>query len=73
MGGRCDVPVLLLDASGDIEVSRALFGPRVEHAPLRCERNATIVQVTDTPNSRTRLLGTGKDGEPISPATAARA
>jgi hypothetical protein len=68
------VPVLLLDHSGDIEVVRRLFGDRVEHIPLRCERNLHVVQVTGSPFSRRKLLGgTRKDGEPISAATGARA
>ena len=65
-----DVPMLLLDASADAEICRRLVGDRLEAVGVQCERNAIIVQVRDTANARTSLLG--HNGDARSEDTAGR-
>ena len=73
---RSDVPALILDASGDVEIYRRLFGNRLRAAAeLRCQRNVEVVQVRDITMARTSLTGTGLKGSQrseTSPAKAAR-
>lgn len=69
-----DRPVLVLDASGDPEVYRRLLGNRLEvAAAVRCERCAEVVQVVDTTNPKSSLLGIGRRGKPLSPTSMAKA
>ena len=49
------VPTLILDASADLALYRAIW-PKAELVDARCERTATVIGVYDTTNSRHRLL-----------------
>ena len=69
-----DVPVLVLDASGDVEIYRRLFSDRLEVATdVRCERNAEVVQVSDLTLARSTVTGTNRHGDPLSKTSVAKA
>ncbi len=69
-----DVPVLVLDASGDVEIYRRLLAGRLEIAPdVRCERSAEIIQVRDVTLARSSLIGTDRKGNPLSATSVAKA
>ncbi len=69
-----DVPVLVLDASGDLEIYRRLFGDRLEvGAAVRCERNVEVVQVIDRTFARSTLTGTDRRGTPLTGTSVAKA
>lgn len=65
-----DLPVLVLDASGDIEIYRRLFGDRMEVKTVSAERRARFVQIMDTAMPTSSLLGVGpdSDGAVLTPA-----
>ena len=71
---RADVPVLVLDASGDAEVYRKLLGDRLTMATaVQCDRDVEVVQVKDATLPRSSLLGTDRYGEPLSKTSVASA
>ncbi len=71
---RADVPVLVLDASGDAEIYRQLLGDRLTAAAaVQCERNVEVVQVRDATLPRSSLLGTDRRGDALSDTSPARA
>ncbi|WP_052215198.1 toprim domain-containing protein [Belnapia sp. F-4-1] len=71
---RADIPVLVLDASGDIEIYRRLLGGRLTAATtVQCDRDVEVVQVKDAALPRSSLLGTDRHGAPLSETSVARA
>ena len=69
-----DVPVLVLDASGDAEIYRQLLTDRLQvAADVRCERNGEIIQVRDVTHARSTLIGIDRYGDPLSATSVAKA
>ncbi|MFC7695040.1 hypothetical protein ACFQY5_41230 [Paeniroseomonas aquatica] len=69
-----DVPVLLLDASGDESVYRQLFGARLEiMQSVKCDRNMQVVQVRDVTMPKSTLLGADRYGNALSDKSASKA
>lgn len=58
-----ETPVLLIDASADLEINRRIWGERLEDAGIRIERHARVTQLTRKLFSRSRLLGYSGHGE----------
>ena len=62
---RDDVPVLLLDASADLEINRRIWGEGLAEISVDIERNAEIVQVRSKTYSRQSITGLGTDDQPV--------
>ena len=69
-----DVPVLLLDASGDELIYRQLFSERLENIQsVKCERNMEVVQVRDVTMAKSSLMGVDRYGNALSDKSASKA
>lgn len=61
------IPVLVLDASGEPEIYRRLFGERLEAVEaVRCERHAHVVQIRDVTFVQSTIMGKDKKGNSLS-------
>jgi hypothetical protein len=67
-----DIPLLLLDGTGDIELNRMLFG-EMEHQVVRVERNATVIGTTHLRYSRQSITGRDSHGQEIADRVAGAA
>ncbi|MFC7478204.1 hypothetical protein ACFQS7_27920 [Dankookia sp. GCM10030260] len=67
------VPLLLLDASGDLVISRAIFGKNLDDVVAVCDRKVETIQVLDTTFARSSLVGLNTQGLPLSGTSVAKA
>lgn len=51
------LPILLLDASADVEINRRIWGAQLQSVEIDVERQATVTQVVDRSFSRQAITG----------------
>lgn len=61
-----DVPVLLLDGTGNAWLNRKVFGEGLTHHHVPIERSAVVVSTKGKGFSRQSLTGTNREDQPIS-------
>jgi hypothetical protein len=56
IGAPKSVPLLIIDADADLEINRALYGPRLEAVQIRAQRRGRVVQAKGTILSKRSLV-----------------
>ena len=69
---RFDIPemkTLILDATADEETYQSLFGERLRFIEVHAEQNLELIQVSDSPVGKAKLLGTHDANGKLIPGT----